>query len=259
MKIHQLYTQNQLRNYTYIIELDDYAAIVIDPWDAGVIKTFLLEKSLSLKSIINTHEHWDHTQGNQALVEEYSCEVLAHTNGAGKIPCLTRELQGGEVIELDKKNQLEVLNTPGHTFAHLCFKVIEGGIDKAVFTGDTLFNAGVGNCHNGGDVEVMYDTIVEQFQTLKDDVNVYPGHDYLENNLQFTLHLEPSNEVAKQWLERVQTDLYKPGDIVTTIGDEKMFNTFMRLDNSEIIKNLSLNIRSSKEVFVALRAKRNSW
>ncbi len=258
MKIHQIYTKNELRNFTYILELEDQRAIVIDPWDADEIDGFLSTNNLTLTSIINTHEHWDHTQGNEALVKKYNCEVWAHINGKGKIPCLSRELKGEEIIDLDKNNQLKVLNTPGHTFAHLCFIVIEQGNEVAVFTGDTLFNAGVGNCH-GGDAEVMYQTVVDQFQTLADDVLVYPGHDYLENNLRFTLNFEPSNSVAKEWLTKVSKEEYNPGDFVTNIGNEKSFNTFMRLDNSETIKNLSLNNPSDKEVFLALRSKRNSW
>ncbi|PCI65516.1 MAG: hydroxyacylglutathione hydrolase [Gammaproteobacteria bacterium] len=258
MKIHQIYTKNELRNFTYILELEDQTAIVIDPWSADEIVEFLTNKNLSLTSIINTHEHWDHTQGNEALVAQYDCEVWAHANGAGKIPCLTRELNGGELIRLDDNNQLKVLNTPGHTFAHLCFIVIEKGNQVAVFTGDTLFNAGVGNCH-GGDAEVMYQTVVDQFQTLADDVLVYPGHDYLENNLRFTLNFEPINQMAKEWLSKVTKSDYQPGDIITNIGNEKSFNTFMRLDNSETIKNLSLNSPSDKEVFLTLRSKRNSW
>ena len=160
MKIHQIYTQSFLRNFSYIIELEDRSAMVIDPWEAGVVNSLLAENNLRLTTIINTHEHWDHTQGNDALVREHDCEVWAHENGQGKIPGLTRVLSTGEVIDLEPGAQLQVLNTPGHTFAHLCFVVLDQGQPKAVFTGDTLFNAGVGNCTNGGDAEVMYQTIV---------------------------------------------------------------------------------------------------
>ncbi|MFT6733800.1 MAG: hydroxyacylglutathione hydrolase [Polaribacter sp.] len=258
MKIHQIYTKNQLRNFTYILEFDNETAIVIDPWDADEIKSFLSENNLVLTRIINTHEHWDHTQGNQALVDQYSCEVWAHTNGKGKIPGLSRELVANELIDLDTNSQLKTLDTPGHTFAHLCFVVIENGKEKAIFTGDTLFNAGVGNCHNG-DSEIMYKTISQQFQTLDDSVLVYPGHDYLENNLRFTLNFEPSNIIAKEWLEQVSQVNYQPGDIVMTIENEKSFNTFMRLNNTEIIDNLSLDNPDDKDVFIALRSKRDKW
>ena len=259
MKIYQIYTHNQLRNFTYILELNDCSAIVIDPWDEQVISSALDEKKLSLKAIINTHEHWDHTQGNNALVEKYQCEVWAHENGKGKIPGLTDCLKADQIIPLDQEHQLRVLDTPGHTFAHLCFIVEKNNQPLAVFTGDTLFNAGVGHCRGGGDEEVLYKTISEQFQTLEDNIIVYPGHDYLENNLRFTLKFEPSNDKAKEWLIKVESDNYQPGSLQTNIGDEKNFNTFMRLDNSEIISNLAIKNISPKNVFMTLRAHRDKW
>jgi len=259
MKIHQIYTHNQLRNFTYILELNDKRAVVIDPWEPKDINEFINTNQLSLYTIINTHEHWDHTQGNQALVEQHGCEVWAHKNGQGKIPCLSRTLTAGELIDLDGESQLLVLDTPGHTFAHCCFIVKENGISQAIFTGDTLFNAGVGHCKGGGDEKVLYRTIIEQFYILDDSVVVYPGHDYLENNLRFTLKYEPSNKAAATWLDKVDDRSYNPGTIQTTIGNEKSFNTFFRLDNTEIVENLSLDTPSDEEVFLALRALRDNW
>lgn len=259
MKIHQLYTHNELRNFNYILELDDRSSIVIDPWDAEVIDKFLVSRQLSLKAIINTHEHWDHTQGNQALVDQHSCEVWAHKNGKGEIPCLSRSLSAGEIINLNDEDQLLVLDTPGHTFAHCCFIIIENGLTKAVFTGDTLFNAGVGRCDGGGDEKVLFQTIEKQLKVLDDSIVVYPGHDYLENNLRFTLKFEPHNQEAINWLKKVTDDSYLPGSVHTTIGIEKNFNTFMRLDNLELIKGLSLENPQPEEVFLTLRALRDRW
>ena len=34
MNIHQIYTYNDLRNFTYVIALDNGDALVLDPWDA---------------------------------------------------------------------------------------------------------------------------------------------------------------------------------------------------------------------------------
>jgi hydroxyacylglutathione hydrolase len=259
MKIHQFYTHNELRNFTYIIELDSGEAIVIDPWDESVIEQELSSRQLRLKAIINTHEHWDHTRGNEALIESHQCEVWAHSNGQGKIPGLSKTLSAGEKIQLESESSLLVLDTPGHTFAHLCFLVVECQRPKAVFTGDTLFNAGVGHCRSGND-EVLYKTISEQFQTMDDDIIVLPGHDYLENNLRFTLQFEPHNQQALAWLEKVHSPDYNPGDVRTTIGDEKSFNTFLRLDSIDIRQSLNLPEEvDAKKVFLTLRARRDNW
>jgi len=259
MQIHQIYTHNQLRNFNYIIELDKGSAIVIDPWDAGEIAKELDDRNLTLKAIINTHEHWDHTQGNEALVEKYSCEVWAHANGEGKIPCLTKTLIANEIIPLDGDSHLLVLDTPGHTYAHLCFVLFEDDTAKGVFTGDTLFNAGVGRCDGGGDPETLYHTISKQIQILDDEVLVYPGHDYLENNLKFALKYEPANQIAKDWLAKVESSDYLPGSVKSKIKDEKQFNVFMRLGQASTIARLNLNNPSPKEVFLALRGQRDHW
>ena len=134
---------------------------------------------------------------------------------------------------------LEVIDTPGHSEAHLCFIIYVMNKVEAIFTGDILFNAGVGNCHNGGNVEALYETIKDKISTLPDDIKIFPGHEYLKNNLGFTLNREPSNICAKQWLNKYnQADLYT-NPLVTTMADEKEINTFLRLKNQEIIKKSS--------------------
>lgn len=258
MKIHQVYTESELRNFTYLIELEDGSALVIDPWDAGEVNRLLHQWQLSLRAIINTHEHWDHIQGNPELVAEHSCEVWAHSNGQGKVPGLSRMLTAGELIDLDTGVQLRVLDTPGHTYAHLCFLVLEQGIEVAVFTGDTLFNAGVGHCRSG-DVDSLYQTIAEQFHCLDDNVRVYPGHDYLENNLRFTLSVEPDNRQAQEWLPRAIAADLTVAPLVTCIGDEREFNSFFRLANRQIREGLNSVNATNKEVFIKLRSLRDNW
>jgi len=121
VQIHAIYTHSQLRNFTYFIVLDDRTVIVVDPWSDELVNAFLHDHRLSLNAIINTHEHWDHIQGNKALVAQHGCDVWAHANGAGKIPGLNRVLQRDEIIALNPEFTLKVLDTPGHTYAHLCF------------------------------------------------------------------------------------------------------------------------------------------
>lgn len=259
MKIHQIFTHNALRNFTYYIEFDNNEVIIIDPWDAKQAKDFINSKGLKLTTIINTHEHWDHTQGNQELVDTYGCEVWAHIVGQGKIPAQSRLLEPGESIRFDKHTTMQVIDTPGHCQAHLCFIVEYKGKPHCIFTGDILFNAGVGNCHNGGDVEDLYETICTKIATLPDTIIVYPGHDYLQNNLRFTLKHEPNNTQAQLWLEKYNQSNINDKPLTTTLFDEKQINTFLRLDNKEIQNSLETPTDSEKETFIALRALRDKW
>ena len=84
--------------------------------------------------------------------------------------------------------ELTVLETPGHTMHSICLHDKKG---HAIYTGDTLFNCGCGNCHNGGDPEVMFNTFETQLQHLPDETHIYPGHDYIRNNLAFAKSLQP--------------------------------------------------------------------
>ena len=99
-----------------------------------------------------------------------------------------------------------MLDTPGHTMSHICVR--SHGDTPALFCGDTLFNAGAGNCHNGGHPNELYNTFVSQLAKLPEETLIYPGHDYIARNLSFTLDREPDNAKAKamlpQWKNRIR-------------------------------------------------------
>lgn len=260
MKTQQIFTANQLRNFNYLLETKQGDMYCIDPWDADVISAEVEKRGGNLKAIINTHEHFDHVRGNEQLVERWGAEVWVHENARQSIPSSTRSLKAQEEVEIEDGYTLKVLDTPGHTMAHLCLLALENSVPRAIFSGDTLFNAGVGNCHNGGDPETLYETISGQIAPLPDSVLVYPGHDYLMNNLRFTLDREPGNTKASHLLQERGNMASDSDFLVTSLGLEKQINTFFRLDSPEIREKLGLSESASdKEVFVALREKRNHW
>ena len=171
-------------------------------------------------------------------------------------------LKAGDIIKVGKTVELECLDTPGHTMSHVC--VLSHTDMPALFSGDTLFNAGAGNCHNGGHPEELYETFVKQLDNLPDTTRLYPGHDYLLNNLEFTIDREPLNTKAKQLLS--ETKQQNPHDaLITTLGLEKEVNTFFRLQSPSVINTLRESFPSlgenpsPKEVFLRLRELRNSW
>lgn len=258
LKIHQLYAANSLRNFNYIVE-NASKTWVIDPYDANQIMNVVEQLNKPIEAIINTHEHHDHIRGNQQLSKDYKAEIWAHSNAKKMIPNVSRFLVAGEIIPLDQEHCFEVMDTPGHTHAHLCLLLKKNNKAYAIFTGDTLFNAGVGNCHNGGDPQVLFETIRDHFLTLPDDVLVYPGHDYMRTNLGFTLEREPRNKAASTMLK---TSLEMDQDrefLLTKMGEEKQINTFLRLDSPEIIDNLETPVQNQNEVFLTLRQLRNNW
>jgi hydroxyacylglutathione hydrolase len=154
------------------------------------------------------------------------------------------------------------MDTPGHTMCHICLRA--HGDQPAIFSGDTLFNAGAGNCHNGGNPEELYATFVDQLAKLPGDTRVYPGHDYIENNLRFTLAREPDNSDAKALLPEVSAQAPARAR-VTTLDEEKRINTFLRLSSPSVIAALRKEFPDlperpdAKTVFIKLRELRNRW
>jgi hydroxyacylglutathione hydrolase len=146
--------------------------------------------------------------------------------------------------------------------SHVC--LLSHTDQPALFCGDTLFNAGAGNCHNGGHPAELYQTFAGQLAKLPDATLIYPGHDYIENNLRFTLSREPGNEQARRMLERLKGQ-DTANAYVTTLAVEREINTFFRLTNPGVIAKLREAFPDLPErpdqrtVFLKLRELRNSW
>jgi hydroxyacylglutathione hydrolase len=154
------------------------------------------------------------------------------------------------------------MDTPGHTMAHIC--LLGHDEEPALFCGDTLFNAGAGNCHNGGDPQLLYDTFVNQLMRLPDSTRVFPGHEYLARNLEFTLDREPDNSNAKELLAQAR-DQAPASTTVTTLKQEREINTFFRLKSPAVIAKLREAFPDldpnpdARTVFIKLRELRNRW
>ncbi|MBX9607819.1 MAG: hydroxyacylglutathione hydrolase [Gammaproteobacteria bacterium] len=263
MIVEQIWTANAYRNFNYLIACGETGeALAIDPLDHERCLAAAKARGWRITQVLNTHEHFDHTGGNAAVVAATGAKVLAHANARDSIPGLDRGLVAGDVIKVGRTVELEALDTPGHTMAHVC--LVSHTDQPALFCGDTLFNAGAGNCHHGGHPEQLYDTFVRQLANLPESTLIYPGHDYINNNLGFTLAREPDNARAKALLDEVR-DQDPNAPLVSTLALEKEINTFFRLRSPSVIAalreafpNLPEN-PDPKTVFLKLRELRNSW
>ncbi|MCH8155193.1 MAG: hydroxyacylglutathione hydrolase [Proteobacteria bacterium] len=263
MIVKQIWTGNAYRNFNYLIACPESGeALAIDPLDHEKCLGAAKDAGWDITQVLNTHEHGDHIGGNRQVIAATGAKLLAHANAKDKIPGIDRGLAAGDVIRVGKTVELESLDTPGHTMSHVCLRA--HGDRPALFCGDTLFNAGAGNCHNGGHPNELYHTFATQLAKLPDATRIYPGHDYIANNLKFTLDREPDNARAPELLGEVENQ--DPNQaLVSTLGLEKEINTFFRLHSPSVIARLREAFPDlpeepdEKTVFLKLRELRNSW
>jgi hydroxyacylglutathione hydrolase len=261
--VEQIWTGNAYRNFNYLIVCPESGeALAVDPLDHKKCLARAKEHGWEITQILNTHEHGDHTGGNKAMIAATGAKLMAHVNASDKIPGMDRGLAAGDMVKVGKTVELESLDTPGHTMSHVC--LLSHTETPALLCGDTLFNAGAGNCHNGGHPQELYETFANQLAKLSDETLVYPGHDYISNNLEFTLDREPDNEKAKALLSKV-ADQNPDKALVSTLALEKEINTFFRLRSPSVIARLREAFPDlpddpdPKTVFLKLRELRNGW
>ena len=160
-------------NFSYIIadEKTREAVVVDSSYNAGEITRILKTEELHLKYLINTHGHSDHTAGDEELRFNFGVKTIAHKLSRNN-PDIT--IEDGDEIKVGSV-RIKVIYTPGHTPDGICL-LVDG---KKLLTGDTLF---VGECGRtdmtGGDSAKLYNSLFDKLMKLRDDIEVYPGHDY---------------------------------------------------------------------------------
>ena len=171
MKVHQLQVGN-MQNFTYVLEDEETKeAVIIDPsWDLDLVIETLEKNTLKIKYVINTHHHFDHTIGNDAIVKHTKSKILQHESSTLKNDM---QLTDGEKIKFGN-SELTVIHTPGHSKDSIC---LVG--DGKIFSGDALF---VGNCGRvdlpGGSAKELYHSLFDIIYKLDDTLMLYPGHNY---------------------------------------------------------------------------------
>lgn len=165
--------------------------IIIDPGDeAERILEEVKKAGLKITLIVATHGHFDHIIALKQVKDALKCDFAMHEGDAkgmdripGEIlamfgmthftaPKPERLLKDGDPINFGDI-RIKVLHTPGHSLGGICLLAN----DKVIFSGDTLFNCGIGRTDlPGGDYEELMTSIKKKLMSLPDSTEVFPGH-----------------------------------------------------------------------------------
>jgi len=159
------------RNFGYLVADErTKKAVIIDPsFSPEIIVASARDRDYEIEYVFNTHDHFDHTNGN-GVVERLTGKgaLLLGTTDPGTGIAVT----DGARFPLGNL-EIQILHTPGHTGDGICIYV-----GDAVFTGDTLFVGKVGGTDFGRGARAEYDSLHRKLLTLPGDTRVFPGHDY---------------------------------------------------------------------------------
>jgi hydroxyacylglutathione hydrolase len=159
------------RNFSYLIADEKRAkAALIDPsYNAGLLVDEAEDQGLKILYIFNTHDHYDHTNGNEMAKSLTHREPLKFKD---KDPLTGTIISDGATLPLGDL-EIRVIHTPGHTPDSICLYV-----EDALFTGDTLFVGKVGGTDFAEQARQEYESLFKKVLALPAKTRVFPGHDY---------------------------------------------------------------------------------
>lgn len=188
----------ELQTNCWIISLFGGDCIVVDPGgDDELILERLKKLRLNPRYFILTHAHFDHIAALPFLAEKFpGADIAIHPSEAGKIgpdslenhrrdfntvgyssyvETLWKPMPEASILlnEGETLGPFHVMHLPGHSPGSVALYNEE---EKQLFSGDTLFRAGVGRTDlPGGDEQLLLQSLQRLF-AMDGDINVYPGH-----------------------------------------------------------------------------------
>ncbi|GAA6185891.1 hydroxyacylglutathione hydrolase [Aliiglaciecola sp. NS0011-25] len=224
---------------------------VVDPGDASPVLDYIQSTNLTLKGILVTHHHNDHTGGILSLLK-HAPEIPVLGPDYGNIQGLTKRLKEGDSVVLDSLDlELAILEVPGHTLDHIAFYG-----QNMLFCGDTLFSAGCGRLFEGTPQQ-MHESL-EKLMKLPAQTKVYCTHEYTLANVNFALNVEPENQALhaySDWAKHQRSQGLPT--LPSNIEQQKAINPFLRAQQDEIKHNaeqfVGKKLSNETDVFAAIR------
>lgn len=188
--------------------------ILIDPaGNEEELLGYLKSKGISLRYLVNTHGHADHTCGNEKIRRAANAQVVLHEiddifyqKPEAQVFARSMGFQSPGPADVRVKDgdelsfgsvTMKFIHTPGHTKGSCCI-LIEGNL----FTGDTLFVGAVGRTDlPGGSMKELVTSLLKLVKTLPPETVVWPGHDYGDRPKSTLAREAKTNPYITEYLE----------------------------------------------------------
>ena len=242
-------------NYVYLIhEPNENLTAVVDPGLSAPVLAELDKRGWKLTHILNTHHHWDHTDGNLEVQEATGCQIIGPKADRERIPGIQTELSDGDRFQFGTATA-HIFDVPGHTKGHIAYWF---GADDALFCGDTLFSLGCGRMFEG--TPKQFWTSLQKLRDLPDSTRIYCAHEYTQANAAFARDLDPENPDLKAYSDEI--DDLRAKDIPTipaVLGREKQANPFLRADIASMAANLGMTGADPVDIFAEIRRRKDHF
>jgi len=158
------------RNFSYLIgNTSTRQGCIIDPaFNPALAMNYARESSLEISLLVNTHGHYDHSNGNDFILSNSNAEFIHGGRGG---------IAEGDVRSLGDI-RLTFIHTPGHTSDSICILIEEDDEPSRLCTGDTLFVGKVGGTDFDTGARDEYNSLHQKIMIMPDETQVWPGHDY---------------------------------------------------------------------------------
>lgn len=245
-------------NYSYVIE-HSCEALIIDPSSFAPIDKVVLDRALTVKGILVTHDHMDHVNDVNKTVQKYDVPVYAAENAT--LPVKHVCVKDGFKVALGTAF-IEALATPGHYASGLPLATVHNNISwyaasmGVLFTGDILFPCSYGSI---GDAEPHYIfTTLQKLRMLPEQTALFYGHEYFKKTMHIGRTINSENAlVEKRYAEgsrRLEKGL--PG-VPVLLQEEKATNPFLNWNNKELKEILNCEKKDDFEMFLHLKMLRD--